>query len=99
MITFRVHRRMHLDDVVRGESPWTWEWRRPLLGPAPPLVLGTAQVFWAFGDPYLMTPKSAPHTWVSGTVPMIGPKPLEKPVRLRTCSCGRGMSVGKPLLG
>jgi len=43
---------------------------------------------------YLSTPKSAPQSWVSMTVPMIGPKPLEKPVRLRTWICGRGLSVG-----
>src|SRR5260370_37077631 len=51
------------------------------------------------GRSYLMTPKSAPQSWVSITVPTIGPKPLEKPVRLRVCSCGRGLSVGKALLG
>src|SRR5260370_27807717 len=51
------------------------------------------------GRSYLRTPKLAPQSWVSITVPTIGPMPLEKPVRLRTCTCGRGMSVGKPLLG
>ena len=41
------------------------------------------------------TPGTALHSWFSFTVPTIGPKPLEKPVRLLTNNCGRGVSVGE----
>src|SRR5260370_11681585 len=50
------------------------------------------------GRSYLMTPKSAPQSWVSITVPTIGPKPLEKPVRFRVCGSGPGLPDAQPFL-
>ena len=52
-----------------------------------------------FGFAYLRMPKSAPHSWLSFTVPSTGPGPFEEPVMLVTTSCGRGLSVGTELFG
>ena len=49
---------------------------------------------------YLSCPKVAPQSWFPfAPVPNRLPTWNEKPVRFRTVSCGRGVSVGKPLAG
>src|SRR5208282_250246 len=85
-------------DAGPGPGPRTWQWRRPPRGPAPLIYSGLLRnrIQASYGP---RTPGTALHSWFSFTVPTIGPKPLEKPVRLLTNSCGRGTSVGLPFPG
>jgi len=54
---------------------------------------------------YLRIPKVAPQSWLTFTVPRMGPGmkngglAWEEPVMLVTVSCGRGLSVGNELFG